>query len=359
MVNIINCSVSEFLQKTKEQEVIAFGAGRLFRSQYEVIGLYNVKCIIDNDKKKIGTYLKIGKSSIPIVGKDKLLELKKGRDAIIITVTFEIDSIIKELDCCENIQNIDCYILSLMINKDEKKNIVFPLMEQKIPKIIHYCWFGKGKIPDHLKRYMESWSRKCPDYKIIRWDESNYDISKNQYMKEAYESKRWGFVPDYARIDIVYQYGGIYLDTDVEIVKSFDDLLSTSSFMGYTDQHDVALGLGFGAEKGNPLLEDMRNYYEDKRFIKSDGGLDLRMCLEYQSPVLKKWGFQLNGMQEIISGNVIYPREVFNPLGRLGVNTLFTENTHSIHHAEISWESENNRHSYRESIAKIEERIKR
>ena len=357
MVNIINCSMKEFMQRTTGQELIAFGAGRLLESLCEWDGIKQIKYVIDSDEKKSGTYFNIAGKKIMILGKGKLRELKRNKDAVIITATLAAASILKVLDACEYIDGIDCYILPLMIDKDEAQQVFYPKREQKIPKIIHYCWFGKTEMPSRLKKYMESWKKFCPDYEIIRWDESNYDVSKNQYMEDAYKSRKWGFVPDYARIDIVYQYGGIYLDTDVEIVKSFDDLLCSASFMGYTDKHDVALGLGFGAEKGNLLLLDMREYYEGKRFIKPDGGLDLRMCLEYQYPVLEKWGFNLNGIQEQIGENVIYPREVFNPLGRLGVNTLFTENTHSIHHAEISWESDKNRSAYMQSIKKNKKRI--
>lgn len=357
MVNVVNCSVMDFLNRTREKEVIAFGAGRLFKSQYERVGLQNVKYVVDSDPKKAGTTIEIGMENISVYGKDKLKELKKSQNVIIITITFAVGSALEELDGYENIDGMDCYLLSLMLNMSEKQDVFYPKGFPKIPKVLHYCWFGKTEIPYHLKEYMKSWKKFCPDYEIIRWDESNYDISKNQYMKEAYECKKWGFVPDYARIDIVYQHGGIYIDTDVEIVKSFDDLLCSSSFMGYADQHDIALGLGFGAEKGNSLLLDMRNYYEGKRFIKQNGGLDLRTCIEYQYPVLEKWGFDLNGRQEVIDGNVLYPREVFNPRGRLGINTLFTENTHSIHHAEISWESGENKNAYQESMKKIEERI--
>lgn len=357
MVNVVNCSVMEYLDRTRKMEVIAFGAGRLLKSQYDRAGLQNIKCVVDSDPKKAGTTVEIGSESLSVYGMDKLKELKRQKNAILITVTFMVGSILEELDSYENINGIDCYLLPLMLTKDEAQQIIYPEREQKIPKTIHYCWFGKTEIPDHLKKYMESWREYCPDYEIVRWDESNYDISQNQYMKEAYESKKWGFVPDYARLDIVYEHGGIYLDTDVEILKSFDDLLCSSSFMGFADQHDVNLGHGFGAAKGNQLLLAMRNYYEGKHFIKPDGSLDLRMCLEYQSPILKEWGFRLNGVQEIVDGNVIYPREVFNPSGRLGINSLFTKNTHSIHHAEISWESEKNRDAYRTSLIKIKEHM--
>jgi len=349
--------MEEFMQRTTGQELIAFGAGRLLESLCEWDGIKRIKYVIDSDEKKTGTYMEIAGARIMIWGKEKLRELKKDKNAVIITATLAAASILKELDACEYIDKIDCYILPIMINKDEAQRIFYPIGEQKIPKIIHYCWFGKTEIPSHLKKCIESWKKYCLDYEIIRWDESNYDVSKNQYMKEAYENRKWGFVPDYARIDIVYQYGGIYLDTDVEIIKSFDDLLCSSSFFGYVDMRDVNLGQGFGAEKGNLLLDEMKEYYQDKKFVNLNGSLNLKTCVEYQRPVLKKWGFHLNGEQEVISGNVIYPREVFNPLGRLGVNTLFTECTHSIHHADMSWETEQNRELLRNSICKLRDRM--
>ena len=127
-----------------------------------------------------------------------------------------------------------------------------------IPKIIHYCWFGGNEIPEHDKKCIESWKKYCPDYKIIRWDESNYDYKKNSYMREAYEAKKWGFVPDYARLDIVYEHGGIYLDTDVELVKNIDELLEHKAYMGFEVGGEfVSPGLGFGAEKNFPLFKKM------------------------------------------------------------------------------------------------------
>ena len=136
-----------------------------------------------------------------------------------------------------------------------------------IPKIIHYCWFGGESLPESAIKCINSWKKFCPDYEIIRWDESNYDVTKNVYMKEAYEAKKWGFVPDYARLDIVYNYGGIYMDTDVELLKPLDDLLGCNAYMGVEKPGIVALGLGFGAEKGNSVIGDLLEEYNDKRFI--------------------------------------------------------------------------------------------
>ena len=228
-------------------------------------------------------------------------------------------------------EGCDCYICALMLENANNQKIEYTRGMDKIPKIIHYCWFGKKEIPDHLKRYMESWNRICDDYEIKRWDESNYDISKNEYMRQAYISKKWGFVPDYARLDIIYQNGGIYLDTDVEVTKKFDDLLKDESFMGFNDNSDVALGLGFGAVKGNKIIKYMMEEYDIVKFINEDGSFNLKICSEYQMPVLKRMGFEDNGLFQKIDGNVLYPMEVFNPCGKIGIYNHFTDNTHSIH----------------------------
>lgn len=207
-----------------------------------------------------------------------------------------------------------------------------------IPKIIHYCWFGGKPVTRLEKKCIESWKRFCPDYEIIRWDESNYDVAKNLYMKEAYDAKKWGFVPDYARLDVVYRYGGIYMDTDVELLKPLDDLLSCNAFMGVEKAGIVALGLGFGAEKGNPIIFDLLEEYKNRRFI-VDGKPDLTASPKLQAPFFKNHGVCENKLYEIDEGCFIYPTEYFCPFdletGRLNI----TENTYSIHKYMASWES--------------------
>ncbi len=205
-----------------------------------------------------------------------------------------------------------------------------------IPKIIHYCWFGDDPFPEDAIKCINSWKKFCPDYEIIRWDESNYDVAKNVYMKEAYEAKKWGFVPDYARLDIVYNYGGIYMDTDVELLKPLDDLLDCNAYMGIERPGIVALGLGFGAEKGNPLILELLEEYKDKRFI-INGKVDLTPAPKYQKPLFDKYGISENKMYEIKDGCFVYPLEYFCPFdletGRLHI----TENTYSIHRYAASW----------------------
>ena len=210
-----------------------------------------------------------------------------------------------------------------------------------IPKIIHYCWVGGDPKPQSVLYCIESWKRCCPDYEIREWNETNYDFSKNKYMRQAYEAKKWGFVPDYARLDIVYEHGGIYLDTDVEMVRSFDKLLEHESFFGFEDTGDgeyfVACGLGFGAAKHNPLLKELRDYYDSVSFLNQDGTLDLTPAPRHNTPIFAQYGIRMDNKLQEKDGNMFYPAEYFCPkifkTGKLNQ----TKNTYSIHHFSASW----------------------
>lgn len=215
-----------------------------------------------------------------------------------------------------------------------------------IPKIIHYCWFGGNPLPELAQKCIESWKKFCPDYKIMRWDETNYDVNKNKYMKEAYDAQKWGFVPDYARLDIIYSYGGIYLDTDVEIVKSMDDLLNLKAFCGIESPSNmIALGLGFGAEKGNRILQLLRDDYENRRFVLGDGKLNLLAAPMTNTKKLGELGcncdtdtvtkFSYNN-----SELCIFPKNYFCPKDYVTGEINMTKDTYTIHHYDGSWVSE-------------------
>lgn len=208
-----------------------------------------------------------------------------------------------------------------------------------IPKKIHYCWFGGGEIPEQDKKCIESWKKFCPDYEIICWDESNYDVTKNRYMREAYEAKKWGFVSDYARLDIVYEHGGVYLDTDVELVRSIDDLLNNKAFMGFEKPgQSVNPGLGFGAEKHMPLIfEIMDNLYSERCFNKNNNEYNTTPIPTINTEFLAKKGLKKNNEIQMIEGMTIYPAEYLCPID-FETNVFSpTENTYSIHHYHASW----------------------
>ena len=208
-----------------------------------------------------------------------------------------------------------------------------------IPKLIHYCWFGRNPIPKEYRKYMKSWKKHNPGYEIIRWDENNYDVTKNAYMHEAYKAKKWAFVSDYARLDIVYNHGGIYLDTDVEILKNLDDLLFNKAFIGIEqDNLQCNTGSGFGAIKGHETIRKLRDCYDNIRFLNEDGTYNLTTCTSLQTHWLSKHGFVRENQKQIVADITIYPWEYFSanstsPTGQIRK----TDRAYSIHHYGFSW----------------------
>lgn len=214
-----------------------------------------------------------------------------------------------------------------------------------IQKKIHYCWFGGNPLPELAQKCIASWRKFCPDYEIIEWNETNYDIKKNKYMSQAYENKRWGFVPDYARLDIIYTYGGIYLDTDVELIKPIDELLKLKAFAGVEQNSEyVALGLGFGAEKGHPTIKALCDYYDTLSFVEN-GELNLTPAPKINSTVLQAMGYRFSKQIMDACGMTIFPSEYLCPIDYDTDELRITENTYSIHHYTASWYDESQRYA--------------
>lgn len=208
-----------------------------------------------------------------------------------------------------------------------------------IPKVIHYCWFGKNELPKNVAKCIESWRKYCPDYQIIQWNESNYDIQKNKFMYDAYTHKKWAFVSDYARLDIIYNNGGIYLDTDVEILKSIDDLLSNKSFTGLEAYDSVNTGLCIGAESKLGIIKNIRDLYDKESFI-INGKINEKTCVEITTNYLKKLGFVEKNQNQIIADLSIYATEYFCPIEPGSRKNKTTNNTYSIHWYDATWKEE-------------------
>lgn len=206
-----------------------------------------------------------------------------------------------------------------------------------IPKIIHYCWFGGNPLPELAQKCIESWKKYCPDYEIRRWDETNFDFRSVEYMREAYEAHAWGFVPDVARLQIIYEYGGIYLDTDVELIKPLDNLLGCSAFVGTEDDKYIALGLGFGAEKGNPVIKKLYDDYSSRHFILDDGTYDKTASPQIQTKALFNLGYKISDEVKTYDKITFFPTEYFCPLSYDTGELNITENTYSVHHYMASW----------------------
>lgn len=222
-----------------------------------------------------------------------------------------------------------------------------------IPKIINYCWFGGKPLPNDALKCIESWKKFCPDYEIKQWNEENFDIECCNYVKEAYREKKWAFVSDYARFKILYENGGLYFDTDVELIRSIDDIIKKGPFMGceYTQYDHIKTnahickssinpGLGLGAEPFFDIYKIILEKYEKRNFINSDGSLDQTTVVEFVTNILKEYGYKQNNTLQVIAGIYIYPIEFFCPMNYVTGQLIITENTRSIHHYTASWLTE-------------------
>lgn len=214
-----------------------------------------------------------------------------------------------------------------------------------IPKTIHYCWFGRNPLPESARKCIASWRKFFPDYEIIEWNEDNFDVHAIPYTSQAYEARKYAFVSDYARFKILYEHGGIYFDTDVEVIRPFDDILARGAFMGFeidpktgdTSAGCVAPGLGLGVNPGLGLYKKLLQLYSTLQFINPDGSYNQKTIVRYTTELLSTSGLQnIAGIQEV-EGIVIYPKEYFNPLDDSTGRLKITQNTHSIHWYSKTW----------------------
>jgi len=268
-MSYVSCDMQRFIHDTKGKKVLCFGAGSYFKvmccdmsEQYPDMQLIGV---LDNNAGKSGKKISAASFSTEVLNP---LEAISGFDfsnlAILIT-TAQLNAVKEQLEGETSLAGVKVYSYY-----DIKRNSASPLIELKkttpkplIPKKIHYCWFGSNEPPRKLQRCIDTWKTFCPDYEVKRWDESNYDIGKTAFTKSAYETKKWGFVPDYARLDIVYNEGGMYFDTDVELRRSPEVLRYNEGFIGTEITGCVNAGSGLGAVEKNQALRELMDMYEE------------------------------------------------------------------------------------------------
>lgn len=206
-----------------------------------------------------------------------------------------------------------------------------------IPRVIHYCWFGGKEKPDIVQRCMETWRKHLQGYEIFEWNEESFDINSNTYIKQAYDAGKFAFVSDYVRVYALYHYGGIYLDTDVEVFKSFDDLLHHASFWGFEQENYIATST-IGAAKGNKLIQRFLESYDGKSFIKEDGTQDDLTNVAIVTKMLKELGLKPDGEYQEMEGiGVFYPQTYFSPYDYINCRKFMTENTYTMHLFHKSW----------------------
>lgn len=342
MMSLIRCSLDEFADKIQNRDLYCFGYGAASKLFLNILCEYNlekrVTAFVDNNLSKVGNDEYYNGIAYRIISLKELTE-RIGNGCILITCS-DVDGVVKQLESISEFSDVECFSMHMMLSEKYLKAKTVGVLRrdtiQRIPKKIHYCWFGGKEIPDSLKVYIETWKRYCPDYEIIRWDETNYNISQCQYAKEAYEKRKWGFVADYVRLDVIYRYGGIYFDTDVEVIKNLDDILYQEAFSIFDVQLHVNLGNGFGAVAGHPLIKEMRDYYDSIRFIDQYGNCDLTTCVMHQYNVLKKYGMKMDGSYQTVCGMTIYPADI-NGIDAYSHIEKVSENTIIMHHGLASW----------------------
>ena len=209
-----------------------------------------------------------------------------------------------------------------------------------IPKTIHYCWFGRGELTPLAKKCIASWRQFFPDYEIKEWNEDNFDVNRIPYTAEAYKAGKYAFVSDYARFWVLYHFGGVYFDTDVEVIKPIDDVIEAGAFMGFEQLGEcpaVNPGLGLATEPESPLYLAVLDRFERMSFLTENGSLNPYTMIPMVTELLKERGLTGNGSIEHVSGINIYPPDWFNPFDDATGKLRKTENTRTIHWFAKSW----------------------
>lgn len=209
-----------------------------------------------------------------------------------------------------------------------------------IPKMIHFCWFGGKPLPESTKKYIRTWKQFLPDYKIIKWSENNFDIqSAPDYVREAYEAKKYAFVSDYVRVQKLLQFGGIYFDTDVEVIRPFEQFLEGHSMiLGFEGDRMLSTAF-FACCKGHPFMAAFEKTYHTRHFIKPDGSMDLTVINDGFSRQAAEWGVDLsrNEYQDADNGIAVYPIEYFSAFDIKNWHEAPGSVTCTIHHMDASW----------------------
>ena len=206
-----------------------------------------------------------------------------------------------------------------------------------IPKIIHYCWFGRGEKPELAKKCIASWKKFCPDFEIREWNEDNCDYLAMPFMAEAYAAKKYAFVSDVMRLVVLEQYGGVYFDTDVEVVRDISPLLGDEGFIGFENEQFVNSGQVMAVVPHQPVVQAMIEEYKKMHFTNVDGSLNAVGCPHRNTDVMERFGLVRNGQEQLVAGIHVYPADYFNPLDSVTGKLTKTENTYSIHWYSMSW----------------------
>lgn len=329
-----------FLEFLSSRKVFCFGAG----IQGERMGDFLVDAGLGThilgyiDNHKSGNCIVIDDFQYPILSLDEALP-QLDADTFILITAYHFEEIYEQLAAADPEHRVAATSyaeLSEQIFRQSDYPAVCKDYDMPvIPKVIHYVWVG-GEKPLAVRENIAAWHRLCPDYEIVEWNEHNYDMGKCAYLKEAYESGLYGYVSDYLRLDVVYEQGGIYLDTDIELLRNLDDLLYQDAFGCVDGTLTWNAGSGFGARPRMEILRVCRDYYQNRHFRKEDGTIDRRSCTSHQYETLRAKGYRITGEFSCLDGMNIYPM-IFQGYNYLMNTEYVTDKTYWIHHGTLSW----------------------
>ncbi len=343
----IKASFDQFASRVleTEQNIVLFGAGAIGRILIPYLcqeyGLEDrVLCYIDNNPDKQGGNIKLVKKSVPVYSPEYFCQLPVHSFVVLIT-NGDFYPVLEQLEAIEALQETEVYLAAVMQLSagwdGQIAGIYKGSSEPLIPKVIHYCWFGGNPIPENLQRCIDSWHEKCPDYEIIRWDESNYDLGKYAYTKQAHDAKKWGFIPDIARLELLYEYGGFYLDTDVELLKSLEELRYQPGFCGREAWGHVNFGGGSGSRKGLDIVGELLDFRKNVPFILPNGGYNLEASGYFETRPLMDKGLAIRDVTQRVGELTVYASDFFHPYNYISGLENITSNTVSIHYFSGSW----------------------
>lgn len=348
-MKIAGNTFQEFAEKSNKKKVIVFGAGdflELICKNYQEMELHEkIQYIVDNDREKIGMKIELNGIEKKIYPPEQLLKENPEDLLILISPAVYAYDIYIQLGQVKHLKDTECFLLPLMIGYHNEAGEILVRKKEtidQIPKTIHYFWFSGKKKTSLAEECLKSWKQICPDYEMVEWNTGNYDVTANAYMYQAFQVQNWAYVSDYARLDVVYRYGGIYLDLDVRLLKNLDFLLKHEMFIGFGPLRDIEAA-AFGAKQGCTVIKDMMNIYESRIFEPNTSTNLLNVQPVYLDTFFSERGFLINGRYQERKGVALYPRELFSPMDWFTGETGTLEKSAGIHYCAGGWHSKKQR----------------
>lgn len=336
----VDCNIDACIERNKDKKVIFFGAGmNLSFAEASKLSAFRglTPYIIDNGNR---TSITLFDEEIPVFHPEKLKEEKEC--AVIITTSKYMAEMFEQLDGLDLNDGVEVYIFPFMLLKektvlsDNQRQIIFNDKERQIPKIIHSFWFSGSPKPEAYQKCIDTWKEKCPDYEIKEWNLTNYDGNKHPFFEKAISLNAWAYATDFARLDVMSRYGGIYMDMDVELVKSLDKLLSHSGVFPFCSDGVIELAM-FMSKPGNPLVKSLFDIYDKLEIPETKEGFN-----KYYQPFvvmqrMMEFGVSMDNSFQDIEGNIFLPKQICMPLDYCIYELNVDDDTVAIHRANAGW----------------------